>query len=603
MGSVGKGFCKIFGINHKKRIIIDHEEERRVNELTNIRANNKYEASGRAPGVFSDFEEALAYKDWLSQSGADNRNSPYYSFARSDSKQRTKVLGFNGHPNIYVHWEDRFDHAAYNRDMNSAELAIRQCKWEIQREADDLRSIISQCSAQESPYKKQISKLKSVYERCKVEYTALCNKNRALTNVLNEQKKLLVVKKHDHDEALTHFRQLQESVKAQYREEFGANAQDAKSALRELITAEQQRVYHKLEASTIEERTKILFGIFDNPKYQQMFQMILSLGVDQDFLAYMAVKFEKMSAFEYALEHGATVDGYFVDDATTLERILSSGKEDYIARALQASDSVLCTALSAAQKHDLGILHQLYDSDPGVFSKHDGVVGYSLTHFFALAGYIDALELAIQLDPDCLSVLTLAEESVFAVVLRSGSDEVIRLIGNNIDIELALQAFIASDNDEFLIKAMSCIELSLEIKAELLESIIYENKTLLARELFQNPDEIKQIFAIVALSGNNILAEECFQTFMDQIGQEYLDQVLANPEISDEMRAYFEARNMAAEDMLADFVENEALDNLLLEFSELVGDEFAGEALMGGDLVEDGLAGDGLVGEELKFDE
>ena len=96
-------------------------------------------------------------------------------------------MGINGHPNVYINWEHRFNYNAYNLDLSNAEKAIQACKNQIYEESNRFKQVISNSVADYNKQEVNLSQLKSIYNNYKKEYTDLCKKNADLNVKINTQ--------------------------------------------------------------------------------------------------------------------------------------------------------------------------------------------------------------------------------------------------------------------------------------------------------------------------------------------------------------------------------------------------------------------------------
>ena len=162
IGTIGK---KTGLWNHKKQIIRDSSADQQIYNLNASRQNNNYVSTVDRSGVFANLEDSTAYKDWLVSNGPNNLLSPYYTSVEVQSKQNTTVIGFNGHPNVYINWEHRFNYNAYNLDLSNAEKAIQTCKNQIYEESNRFNQVISNSVADYNKQEAQIAKEKKDVEQ------------------------------------------------------------------------------------------------------------------------------------------------------------------------------------------------------------------------------------------------------------------------------------------------------------------------------------------------------------------------------------------------------------------------------------------------------
>ena len=500
-----KTFCKKTGINYKKQTIRDHTADQRAHELNASRQNNKYISKVKNTGNFANLEDAVAYKEWLTTNGPDNLHSPYYSSVETQTKQHTSVLGVNGHPNVHINWENRFNHDSYNRDLHNAEETIQSCKQQIYQEGIRFEQIIASSERQQQESQQEIAQLKSIYNSCRSEYSALCNKNSQLNTQLNKQLSILGSKKSEYASKSEQLSELKSQVKNLAQEKGINSYYKEEDVLSEIEIIEAREITEQLESLTAQDRTKQLFKIFGDESQTDISNIIKSVGIDIDLLAYMACKFNKTPILEYALDKGSSLDNYFVSDATTIDTILTSGNPEHVELMLSHSNGFICTIINAAVHNRLDVLSKIYQLDKTAFTKNDSIIGYTPIHFLLLGNHISAFEHVISIAPECLDAETLEGESLLKVGIRSASDEILPLLiskYNNIGDQI--KSFIASDEDELAIKLVDHIKLNIETVADNILFAVEKGRDDLAKKIFKidnlNQEEI--VHYIEELRGN-----------------------------------------------------------------------------------------------------
>ena len=499
-----KTFCKKTGINYKKQTIRDHAADQRAHELNASRQNNKYISKVKNTGNFANLEDAVAYKEWLTTNGPENLHSPYYSSVETQTKQHTSVLGVNGHPNVHINWENRFNHDSYNRDLHNAEETIQSCKQQIYQEGIRFEQIIVSSERQQQESQQEIAQLKSIYDSCRREYSVLCNKNSQLNTQLNNQLSILGSKKSEYASKSEQLNELKSQVKNLAQEKGINSYYKEEDVLSEIEIIEAREITEQLESLTAQDRTKQLFKIFGDESQTDISNIIKSVGIDIDLLAYMACKFNKTDILEYALSKGAILDYSSVSGETTIETIIKSDNPEHIKIMLQSNSDFFSTILNAAEHDNLEVLSKIHQLDRNAFIKDD-ITGYTPLHFLLLNNHVSALNHIISIEPKYLESTTSRGESLLKVGIRSASDEILPLLiskYNNIGDQI--KSFIASDEDELAIKLVDHIKLNIETVADNILYAVEKGRDDLAKKIFKidnlNQEEI--VHYIEELRGN-----------------------------------------------------------------------------------------------------
>lgn len=501
--------------NHKKQIIRDHAADQRAHELNASRQNNKYISKVKNTGKFANLEDAVAYKEWLTTNSPDNLHSPYYSSVETQTKQRTSVAGFNGHPNVHINWENRFNDDSYNRDLHNAEETIQSCKQQIYQEGNRFEQIIASSERQQQESQQEIAQLKSIYNNCRSEYSALCNKNSQLNTQLNTQLSILGGKKSEYASKSEQLNTLKSQVKNLAQEKGINSYYKEEDVLSEIEIREAKELTEQLESLTVQDRTKLLFEIFSDESQTDICNIIKSLGIDIDLLAYMACEFNKTHILEFALDKGASLDNNFGSGETTIETILQSGNPEHIELMLSHSNGFICTIINAAEHNRLDVLSKIYQLDNNAFTNNDSIIGYTPIHFLLLGNYISAFEHVISIAPECLDAKTLKGESLLKVGLISASDEILPLLiskYNNIGDQI--KSFIASDEDELAIKLVDHIKLNIETVADNILFAVEKGRDDLAKKIFKI-DNLNQEEIVNYIEG--LTDNEFSQRFLDDL--------------------------------------------------------------------------------------
>ena len=443
-------------------------------------------------GNFFNLEDAIAHKECLVTYAPNNKNSKYYYYETVEAKHRHKIGPFWDNPTYSYHQELRFNHDLYNRDLHNAEETIKSLKQQIYQEGIILQQKISRSEKQQQEAQQEIAQLKSIYNSCRSEYSALCNKNSQLNKQLNKQLSILGGKKSEYASKSEQLNALKSQVK-NVSKELGINSYyKEEDVLSEKLKLEQQKLIEKLESLTAQDRTKLLFKVFSDESQTTICNIIKSVDIDIDLLAYMACEFNQTSILEYALDKGASLDNFFVSDATTIETILKSDNPKHIELMLSHSNGFICTIINAAEHNRLDVLSKIYQLDKTAFTNNDTIIGYTPIHFLLLGNHISAFEHIISIAPECLDAKTLNAESLLKVGLRSASDEILPLlISKYSNIGDQIKSFISSDEDELVIKLLDHIKLNIETVADNILFAVEKGRDDLAKKIFKI-DNLKQ---------------------------------------------------------------------------------------------------------------
>ena len=532
---------------------------------------NKYK-----PVAFDNLEQAIAHKEWLvndvpNQSKLDivtevkkktlgikvsyklnphNKQSKYYYYETVEVKHKTKVLGFNGDPYYTYHEELRFNHALYNKDLHDVDAAIQSFKQQLYEESKKQEALIAK-KAEEAIIAKQkqeiqiakekkdvehqtaliiqeqqevsyqISQLKSIYNNYRKEYTALCKKNADLNVKINTQLQTLTNKKSEYTDKSQQLQKLKLQVKDISKELGQTSYYKEEDVLSEKLKLEQQKLVEKLESCSAQDRTKLLFNVFHDEQKISIFNIIKSIGIDIDLLAYMACKFNKTDVLEYALSKGASLDDYFVSGDTTIETILKLDNPEHIKIMLENNSDFLCTILNAAENNNLETLSKIHQLDKNAFIKNDNIIGYTPIHFLLLGNHIKAFNHITSIEPEYLKLTTSKGESLLKVALRSANDEMLTfLLSKYENTKEEIKSLIDHDEDTLVKSFITRSNLEVDTIAEYVLYAVKKGKDNLAFLLaIHNPKAQDVLEYIKSIQGNNFA-----QAFMTEILPKYSEE-------------------------------------------------------------------------------
>jgi hypothetical protein len=179
-----------------------------------------------------------------------------------------------------------------------------------------------------------------------------------------------------------------------------------------------------------------LFGKSDNES-MTMISIIKSLGVDADALAYYAIKKTHNELFELALHYGANCCNYSVEGKTLLQQLIHSGKDIFIQKVLAKGQDLSCTLVEAIDQNDIVTLNKLLSNNNSLLSQK--FVGYTLLQIAISAQKTEIVQKILQLGSSSAEVLTNNGESALKIAVRSGNDEIIKMVAHhaNLQIEIA----------------------------------------------------------------------------------------------------------------------------------------------------------------------
>ena len=387
-----------------------------------------------------------------------------------------------------------------------------------------LGKIISNCESEGSYLKSQILQLKSLYNSCRNEYSALCNKHSQLNDKLNKQLSILAVKKSEYANKSEQLNQLKSQVKNISKELGMSSYYKEEDVLSAKLKLEHKELAERLSSLTPQDRTKLLFKIYGDEKQASIFNIIKSIGIDLDLLAYMACKFNKASVLEYAVDRGASLDEYFVSEKTTIETILQLGNPEHIELMSSHSSGFICTIINAAEHNNLDVLSKIYQLDKTAFTSNDTIIGYTPIHFLLLGDYIPAFEYVISMAPECLDSTTLAGDSLLKVALRSASSEMLTLLiskCNNIEDQIKL--FIVNDEDALAIKLIDHIKLDVPTMANNILFAVEKGRDDLAFRLTINNSKMEEIIHYIDTLKDNKHARKFMTTIIHTNNSSHFD--------------------------------------------------------------------------------
>lgn len=523
--------------------------------------------------AFDNLEQAIAHKEWLVNDvpnrstlakepfrvcgfiagfklNPQNKQSKYYYYENVEVKHKTKFLGFNGHPNYSYHEELRFNHALYNKDLHDVDAAIQSFKQQIYEESKKQEALIAKKAEEaiiakqkqeiqiakekkdvehqtaliiqeEQEVSYQISQLKSIYNNYRKEYTALCKKNADLNVKINTQLQTLTNKKSEYSDKSQQLQKLKLQVKDISKELGQTSYYKEEDVLSEKLRLEQQKLVEKLESCSAQDRTKLLFNIFHDEQKISIFNIIKSIGIDIDLLAYMACKFNKTDVLEYALSKGASLDDYFVSGDTTIETILKLDNPEHIKIMLENNSDFLCTILNAAENNNLETLSKIHQLDKNAFIKNDNIIGYTPIHFLLLGNHIEAFNHITSIEPEYLKLTTSKGESLLKVALRSANDEMLTfLLSKYENTKEEIKSLIDHDEDTLVKSFTTRSNLEVDTIAEYVLYAVKKGKDNLAFLLaIHNPKAQDVLEYIKSIQDNNLA-----KVFMDEVLPKYSEE-------------------------------------------------------------------------------
>jgi hypothetical protein len=330
-----------------------------------------------------------------------NRESYYYDYTVA-TKHRTYILFINAEPYYTYHTERRFNQGQYDQDMAVANARINDLETQInslrQQEAAE-EQVRQQAVVAEQSRQRAIAEEKARLEAIEQEEQQ---------KIAAEQARLDAVK-HGNDVIST-------NISKQQKANFDMF----------------QSVNSKQRAFFLSE----LFGKSDSES-MTMISIIKSLGVDADELAYYAIKKTHNELFELALHYGANCCNYQIEGTTLLQQLVHSGNESFIKKVLAKGQDLTCTLVEAIGQNDVVTISKLSSYDSSLLSQK--FVGYTLLQTAISAQKVQMVQKILQLDSSSAEVLTNNGESALKIAVRSGNDEIIKMVAQhaNLQVEIA----------------------------------------------------------------------------------------------------------------------------------------------------------------------
>ena len=479
------------------------------------------------PVTFNNLEQAIDHKECLVNNAPNNKQSKYYYYETVETKHKTKFLGINAEPYYTYHQELRFNYDKYNKDLHNANAAIQFFKQQevlISKEKLDVEHKTSLIIKETQGVNYQLSQLKSIDNNCRKEYSALCKKNADLNVKINTQIQTLTNKKSEYTEKSQQLQKLKLQVKGISKDIGQTSDYKEEDVLSEKLKLEQQQLIEKLESYTAQDRTKLLFNVFHDAQKISIFNIIKSIGIDIDLLAYMACKFNKTDVLEYALSKGASLDSYFVSGETTIETILKLDNPEHIKIMLKNNSDFLCTILNAAENNNLEIISKIHQLDKNAFIKNDNIIGYTPIHFLLLGNHISAFDHITSIEPEYLKSITSKGESLLKVALRSANDKMLTfLLSKYENIKEEIKSLIEHDEDSLVKSFVARPDLEVKTIAEYVLYSVEKGKDHLAFLLAINNPKMQDIVKYIESIQENNFA----QVFLNDILPKYNKESLA----------------------------------------------------------------------------
>lgn len=472
---------------------VDHESKRRAEALKEVRKNNNYKPNPKLnkSSTFHNLEYSIDYKKWLLDNGKNNTNSPYYSSTEVMNKTRTNVLFFNGSPNKHIHYEDKFNYEKYDEDLGKARAAVNRCKAEINTKAQQIRNIINSTASNQQSKQSEINNLKKLYDDARKQYSKLCEENRDVSQKIINNKDKLIALADRNVELNKQTSQIKEDIANQYNIEVKDN--DVSGVTANLLGLKQENMLKIFNDLPLQDKGKIIYKIYGIKEYKDIFQLLIKTKFDANIIAYLANKENKADAYEFALGYEVNLDETVINGKTILSTILHSANDERISQAMEKCSTPLVTIISSAKNADFACLTALYKYNNNIFNQFEYHTGHSALHLLALGGEFEAIKHIQTLNPDCLEITNREGESIFNMLMRAEVMGIIELFTQEYIIEQVKELILEDANLSTIKRALSYCELDNLVKADIVCSLLNNNKNDIIQNIFDNDFQVNAL--------------------------------------------------------------------------------------------------------------
>jgi hypothetical protein len=216
------------------------------------------------------------------------------------------------------------------------------------------------------------------------------------------------------------------------------------------IIKSNKEILDKIYALSPTKRAQLLLeGFTENDSKCEIIKKYAShMGFDPDYLAKLAFQANSMEAFEYGLSNGANPCNYSKNNITLLQKIIHSGKQEYINNVMNGKslDDVGVTLLSAIKSNDLVTINKLSEYYGNIFTKQ--IMGVNFIEFVIHEKNEKLFDQIISQNPEMIKLTNSKAENVLHTALKYGSDNMILKIINSRMLDLHNEASILTVNNQ-----------------------------------------------------------------------------------------------------------------------------------------------------------
>ncbi|WP_342278411.1 ankyrin repeat domain-containing protein [Candidatus Tisiphia endosymbiont of Myopa tessellatipennis] len=323
------------------------------------------------------------------------------------------------------HTVTRFNQGRYDQDMATANVRINDLETQI--------NSLRQQEAAEEQARQQAVAVEQARQR------AIAEEKARLEAIEREEIKALTIELNQVQGKIDTEKSVASTfaVKQQEAANRCTQTQLVNKEIANRLSGQEKAIFEKLQSADGKQRAFFLFELWGKPDSETMISIIKSLGVDADELAYYAIKKTHNELFELALYYGANCCNYSVEGKTLLQQLVHNGNESFIKKVLATGQDLASTVVEAIGQNDIVTISKLSSYDSSLLSQK--FAGYTLLQIAISAQKTEIVQKILQLGSSSAEVLTNNGESALKIAVRSGNDEIIKMVAQhaNLQIEIA----------------------------------------------------------------------------------------------------------------------------------------------------------------------
>lgn len=323
------------------------------------------------------------------------------------------------------HDEVRFDDAKFRKDLADIDVQINSLIFDIKNKESQYTSTKVyelQRQNRELDYKTTVLK------------QSLEEKQKVVQELQNTPAKLAALKK------------IEEENQARI-----ASLEEQKQEMEKELEEFLKKMEEDLVRREPHVRAEMLAGVFHEEGAELLISHIIGVGIDESFLAYLAIQKNDKELLLYSLRQGVVLDTYTQNNKTLLQHALDSGDPTITSIALETATDFGCTIIQAIKRGDKTSLQKLLTHDSNL--GYEVICGYSLLqHMVALKQYDMAIDF-IKSDPNVVNIKNQNGDNVFKTALVSKAPlEFLEILAQHLDIRHEFFRLIENETAYHIVK-------------------------------------------------------------------------------------------------------------------------------------------------------